>query len=158
MLNFRFVSCCPKPPPPPPQFFQSIPHPPPKGEILQEIPDWYSGVRLPFLCLRNDPSGSWHFLLAMKCEPWENIKSSRSSMFVDFRACRGQTKGKLRGEIERHTPFSRDTRCPEWLEDLCSVKIRGHLQGENNFVHLIQSSPFVTFYKLQWGGGLRPII
>ena len=44
--------------------------------------------KLPFLCLRKEPSGSWHRLLAMKCDPWVKVKSSRS------RVCTGPTSCK----------------------------------------------------------------
>jgi len=57
----------------------------------------------PFFCFLNDPSGSWHFLLAMKWDPCAKTRSSMSIMFIDSNAytdSRHETQYKL--EVIKH--------------------------------------------------------
>ena len=61
--------------------------------------------KLPFRCLRKEPSGSWHRLLAMKCDPWVKVRSSRS------RVCTGPTSCK-QNQITHKSKYSEYIRRP----------------------------------------------
>ena len=56
------------------------------SNVICYITEQLTQAILPFFCFLKEPSGSWHFLFAMKCEPCANTRSSMSITFIESKA------------------------------------------------------------------------
>jgi len=61
--------------------------------------------QIPFFCFLKEPSGSWHFLLAMKWDPCAKTRSSMSIMFIDSNAYVNNTAQNAAGKNHHFTAY-----------------------------------------------------